>query len=1114
MRSQPAAAPSGFFVLRTPLLPFTAVTGWSDGLQAPAAWRHADSGLLDDAVAADRTQLRRRLEDIVTTPAFRDALYVASPSLAAAVDPWRKEPDGDKGRATERALVSYFMRAAARPTPFGLFAGCTTGTIGERTQLRLAGVREYERHTRLDMDFLWELAEAIERDPSLGAGLSYRPNSSLYQSGDRLLFAEARLGRGGRRYRLVAVEPTPYLTATLERARDGARLSALADALVTGDVTLAEADEYIAELAVSQLLVADIKPQLTGPPPTEAFVTALARHERGVGLARRLSQAAGQLAAIDADGIGVPAERYRAVAELLGELPVSPEPSRFVQVDVTKPAAEATLGAGVVAELRRGAGILHALTRYRRPEGLHQFREQFTRRYETREVPLAQALDEENGIGFERSSAPSAEAAPLLAGVPLHPPQDQSVPWSRRDAFLLGKLTRALAAGSREITIDAAEAAAAADGDIPPLPDAFEVVATIMPSPGTGDEGRPGTGDEARPGTGGKDGPAPGTGRGAWRRATVAVLHSASGPSGARLLGRFCHADGELRRLVRAHLAAEEAVHPDRVFAEVVHLPEGRVGNILCRPVLRGYEIPYLGRSGAPADRQLPLSDLLVSVQDERIVLRSRRLGREVVPRLTTAHNHVTRGLGVYRFLGALQSQHVTPGVTWDWGPLAQAPFLPRVVSGRVILSRARWNLTGDDLAAFREPPGETPSGLRPSGARQFAAVQRLRERCRLPRYVALADGENELAVDLDNVLSLEMLAHEVRGRTYAVLVEMVPGPDELCSYGPEGAFTHQVIIPFVRTPQPEPEPMPRSEPAPAAVRAATPGARRFPPGSEWLYVKLFTGPATADQVLRRIASVLTWALTAGGADQWFFLRYGDPDWHLRLRIHGAPNRLLHETLPLLTRVTAPLLDTGELWRLQLDTYEREVERYGGPTGIRLAERVFHADSDAVLAIVRDLTGDAGAELRWRVALRGVDLLFDDLGLTLEQKRDIAAAAQHGYGREFGVGGAFQQEVSRRYRGERAAVEALLDPDRDPPAELAASLRALHQRSAALAWPARELRAAAKAGRLTVSLPELALSLAHLHVNRVLRSSQRAQELVIYEMLGRAYRSQAARRPR
>jgi thiopeptide-type bacteriocin biosynthesis protein len=301
--------------------------------------------------------------------------------------------------------------------------------------------------------------------------------------------------------------------------------------------------------------------------------------------------------------------------------------------------------------------------------------------------------------------------------------------------------------------------------------------------------------------------------------------------------------------------------------------------------------------------------------------------------------------------------------------------------------------------------------------------------------------------------------------------------------------------------------------PEPARTETAAPLARRFPPGSEWLYVKLFTGTATADQVLRRIASVLTWALTAGGADQWFFLRYGDPDWHLRLRIHGAPNRLLHETLPLLTRVTAPLLNTGQLWCIQLDTYEREVERYGGETGIRLAERVFHADSDAVLAIVRDLTGDVGAELRWRVALRGVDLLFDDLGLTLEQKRDIAQRAQRGYGQEFGADGAFKQEVSRLYRRERAAVETLLDPHQEPPAELAASIKTLHDRSAVLALPARELRAAAEAGQLTAGLPELAMSLAHMHVNRMLRSAQRAQELVIYELLGRAYSSQAARSP-
>lgn len=1063
--SHPVVTPSGFFVLRTPLLPFTEVTTWGHGLQAPTALD--DSGVLVEAVATDRAQLRRRLEDIVTTPEFRDALFVASPSLAAAVDPWRKDPDSDKGRATERSLVSYVMRAAARPTPFGLFAGCTTGTIGARTCLRFEGMSRYRRHTRLDMDYLWNLAEAVERDPDLRGELEYQPNSSLYQVGDRLLFAEARLGQAGRSYRLVAVGATPYLMQTLARARDGARLDTLATALVDDDITRADADEYITELADSQVLVADVRPQLTGAPPTETLAARLGRCERSAHLARQLDAAADGLAALDADGIGVPAERYHAVASVLDGLPASPEPSRFVQVDLTKPAAEVTLGAAVVSELLRGVEVLHSLSRYRQHEGLRQFREQFTRRYETREVPLAQALDEENGIGFERSNSPSSEAAPLLAGLPLRRDQDHSVRWTRRDTFLLDKLTRALAAGSSEITIGAAEAAAVRDSDTPPLPDAFHVLAAIVA-------------DNER----------------AMRRDDFeVVLHATSGPSGARLLGRFLHADQELHQFVQAHLTAEEALYPERVFAEVVHLPEGRVGNILSRPALRGYEIPYLGRSGAPTNRQLPLSDLLVSVQGDRIVLRSRRLGCEVIPRLTTAHNHIGRGLGAYRFLCALQYQQVTPGIMWDWGPLALAPFLPRVVSGRLILSRARWNLGKTELAAFREP----------KGAAQFAAVQRLRERLRLPRYLALADGDNELLIDLDNVLSLEALAHEVRGRASAPLVEMIPGPDQLCASGPEGPFTHQVIVPFVRS-----SPHPATHPA---RRSAAPScARRFPPGSEWLYVKLFTGTATADEVLLHVARAVQSSLAAGEADQWFFIRYGDPDWHLRIRVHGAPDRLLAETLPLLHRATAPLLETGQLWRVQLDTYEREVERYGGEAGIRLAERVFHADSDAVLGAMGQLSGDAGAELRWRVALRGIDLLFDDLGLTLDQKRAIAQQARRGYGSEFGVNGDFSRGVSRRYRQERASVETLLDPRRDPPPELAASLRALHQRSTLLASAAQELRALADAGRLSVDLSELAMSLAHMHVNRMLRSAPRAQELVLYELLDRAYSSQAAQR--
>ena len=90
-------------------------------------------------------------------------------------------------------------------------------------------------------------------------------------------------------------------------------------------------------------------------------------------------------------------------------------------------------------------------------------------------------------------------------------------------------------------------------------------------------------------------------------------------------------------------------------------------------------------------------------------------------------------------------------------GGLAEAVELERV------LSHVQVGLERHLSPAFREP----------RGASQFAAVQRLRERRRMPRYVALADGDNELVADLDNVLCLEALAHEVRGRTSASFVEI-----------------------------------------------------------------------------------------------------------------------------------------------------------------------------------------------------------------------------------------------------------------------------------------------------------------------------------------------------
>jgi thiopeptide-type bacteriocin biosynthesis protein len=436
------------------------------------------------------------------------------------------------------------------------------------------------------------------------------------------------------------------------------------------------------------------------------------------------------------------------------------------------------------------------------------------------------------------------------------------------------------------------------------------------------------------------------------------------------------------------------------------------------------------------------------------------------------------------------------------------------VVSGRLVLSRAVWRVGPDELKALGQA----------RGAARFRAVQGWRAARRLPRWIALADADNELPIDLDNVLAADTLVELVKGQEGATLVELFPAPDQLWAHGPEGRFVQELVVPFVRCRPPtvsggRPPPVPdrlgdshqqRAE----APRSPGKAKRSFPPGSEWLYAKLYTGPAMLDQVLCDVVQpVAEMAVGTGAADRWFFVRYGDPDWHLRLRLHGQAERLHGEVLPALQAAAAPLLEAGRLWRLQLDTYEREVERYGGAEGMLLAERLFHADSQAVLELIPSLPEDARGNGRWRLALVGMDLLLNDLGLDLEARRAVVRTARDTFAAEFHVDTGFKHQLGTKFRAERRGLEALCSRRPGADARLAPGLEVLRRRSQGLAPVLAELKACARAGRLAVPLAELALSYLHMHANRLLRSAHRAQELVLYDFLARLYESQAARVP-
>jgi thiopeptide-type bacteriocin biosynthesis protein len=1070
--------PESFAVLRSPTLPVDTVLALVDAETSIDAG--PDAGTVEARAARlARAQhlLAERMRGILGRPVVREALYLASPALYRAAERWLDgaEPAGLPDRLLD-ALVRYLYRMAARPTPFGLFAGVSLVHAGARTELQLAASDQLRRRTRLQAESLLRLIEQLEERPAFAGMLRYLPNSSLCAFDDVYRLAEEELDGAGAAlgWRSATVDRTEYLDCALVAARGGATRQEIAAALLRMEPELdaAEAAGFVDELCANKLLVSELQPQLTGGDPLERLVALLEQRAAAAAERERLQRSHRRLRALDALGCGAPLHHYQAAAEELGPLTGSRDEQPLFQVDLFRPAPEATLGPRLLSTIRDGVHLLFHISPQQTLSQLDRFVARFRQRYEGREVPLALALDEERGVGF-----PPAAAVPstLLDSLHLEPgatPPELAL--DRRQRWLVHRYGELVHAGAREWQLGDADIAAL--GQIErrlPLPDALSVVAQVAArSPRAIDDG-----------------------------AFRVVLLGSWGPSGARPLGRFCHLDDQLRAAVEEHLRREEALRPEALFAEIVHLPERSAGTVVFRPRLRQFDIPYLGGSGAPADCQLPLTDLLVSLDGERVVLRSQRLGREVIPRLSTAHSYMWARSPVYRLLCAVQDQGSYNGAEWEWGLLGSAAFLPRVSHGKLVLCRARWQLQESALRALDQP----------TSAGRVAAIERLRARWQLPRWLLLEEGDSPLPLDLDNLLSVEAFTRLVRRRREITLVEMLPAPEECPATDGTDRFASELVIPFIRSPGTAP----RTEPpaVPRTVATPAPRARRcFAPGSEWLYARIVCAPTAQDRVLERAATAVLARAAELGVERWFFVRYSDPEPHLRLRFHGASGWRWAEATGLLGAALAPLIGSAVVARWELATYEREIERYGGAAGIRLMERISHADSDAVLAIVGASEPEAHAPLRWLLGLRGAHLLLADCGLAAEQAVSLLGQVLAAYRTEFAADRGLLARIGSTHRQQKELLErcTFATPDELSEAARPAAL-ALAARSAALAPHLTAVGREIARGRIHQPLPVLAASYLHMHLNRLLTARQRAHEFVICELLRRLYRERLAR---
>ncbi|MEV7616371.1 lantibiotic dehydratase [Streptomyces sp. NPDC089799] len=874
---------------------------------------------LDGASEAQVGPWRRWLEQVWTYDGVADAVEVASPALARGV---REVCAGrtvrpKQVRRTVVSMVRYLLRMGHRATPFGLFAGIAPARVGGVPEARWG-----ERHrvvVRAGAGWLAGVVTRLEACPELLLRLPVMADNTAFVRNGRLVvpFQQPAHGAGQ-----GATEVTVRHTRAVQLVRDAARLP-----VTVGDLAGKLAAEYpgtppqaverlLAELVSRRVLLTALRAPMTATDALGHLVDHLTEAAAGTipAVAPILTDLTALRRDVDRHNTVAPQDRPALRAGIVTRMrALSDTADHPLMVDLLLDCA-LTLPEPVAREAERAVAALTRLTPY--PSGAPEWRdyhERFLERYGLGAVvPVRELLDGETGLGWPAG----------YQGSVLEPP---GTALTRRDERLIALAQRAAVDGAREVVLDDR----ALDALAGPAPAAFRAPAHTelyfhLQAP---------TGEALAGGD---------------FRLVIGALSPAAGTTTGRFVDLLDGPDRERTRTLYAALPTEE---PGAGAAQVSSPPLlVATENIARVPALLPHLIPlaeYGDPGGAPAAEAtaavMGVDTLAVSGDRHRLRLVDTSTGRTVEPTTLNAVEPTRFTQPLARFLCELPraGASVAPFV---WGAARRAPFLPRVRYGRTVLAPARWTVPADDLPATGSPSDDW--------GRAFGAWRR---RFRMPAAVFLGDDDRRLRLDLDEPGHLPLLREEL-DRTGQVTLHEAPEPGAL---GWFDGHAHEIAMPFTAGPRPtEPGPAP----APTAVRSAptaeaTAAGREFghlPGASAWAYLKLYGHPARHAEILAGHLPALLdeWE----GAPAWWFVRYRDPEPHLRLRFPVSPGDGSFERIG---AWTAGLRRAGLAGRVQWDTYYPETGRYGQGPLMAAAEAVFAADSAAALAQVR-LTGRGG----------------------------------------------------------------------------------------------------------------------------------------------------------
>ncbi|WP_313269969.1 lantibiotic dehydratase [Sphingobacterium sp.] len=968
-----------------------------------------------------------------------DSIFIASEEFHSQLKAAMSSPFNQKTRDLLPTLYKYIGRMTIRPTPFGLFSAISLAAVSNaNTKLILSD--KFVSKFRPDLSVLDLINKTLIKDLASLGSLCLYPNTTISTKKDYLTYIDFDDKTESRSFTWSRIKYNPLINIVLDICKEGMSHLNIIEKLVDLGIPKEKSIQFVEELVGLKILILETEPITTANSPLNTLLK-IESISFDTHLAKPISQLTNHIRQIQQKNTSLSIQEIINYEHLLQN-----KPKNLLQADLIRKIASGTIDVKFIHTITKELFELQDLFKLDSISDLDIFINKFSTKYGEQEIPLLDALDEDFGIGYGSKNEINDENCPLLDGLVENydeVPQD-------KDRLIQNYFEKQYIKNNSQKNVFQIKEKNLKEYRIDkttdkPLPLGFYLLGNLL---------------SIKDGCGTDD--------------LKFNLLTAGGVSSLPLLTRFSHLDTDLTNKLKKCAEAEEKLAGEAIIAEIVFFPEGKAGNILTRPSLYKYEIPIIGQAAVDQDHTILLNDLLLRIVNGRIELRSKRLNKVILPRLSSAHNfHYS--MTIYRFLCDLQRQDNPIYFVWDWGKKYNRTFLPRVEYKHLILSRAQWRIDRDIFDAINTYDDRQKANF-------------LITSYGLPEKVLLVHGDNELMIDLRNDIGIKILLKELKKRDLMLYENIYDSFESPIIDSKGNMVTNEVIFPLLGD----------SLAIKTKLYCTTSKhiVRKFIPGSEWLYLKIYCGEKEGDNILiDQVKAFISTFTKEKLIQKWFFVRYYDPEPHIRIRFKLNKD-IAKSYLKITTsvqNVLGKLVMEGRISRIIFDTYERELERYG-PNNIENCERIFELESNILLNFL-PIVKQYGEHIRWKFAMASTNNLLSAFGFESQEKLNFLKTLNEGFYNEFNRYHKLKFTLDQNYRRNYKEISHFFNNTIYQDGRIKAILEQHLLRLKSL-----HIQCLTSSDYL-LRPREIVASLVHMLLNRIFYTQQREQEMVIYHFL-------------